>query len=352
MRLHQRTFWFVLGILSAILVAPVASAEEVDNWYQEVRPLYAGIPIQVRFTPKNELLAAEVWRYLEGIDDGFNDYREDSWIGRINAGGIASYQPPAEISEAFATAAHLNLLTEGAFDITVGPLRRLWRQAEKTGVMPEKAAIDATRAEVGPGTWRIIAGRLEVLKPRVKFDFGGLIKGMSVDHAMRLLVDAGVHAALVQSSGETGSFGLSQRGRTHVFGIPHPDAPDTRNWCTIGDQGNGFSGSTSGNYRNAILIGGRPYYHIYDPRSGIPVDTHVLSISVAFPVGFRNGLADGLTKVGAVLGWEKLLPLVESLGGHALVLVRRADGGIDEHASTGWNRLQIKTHADIERENP
>lgn len=339
--------------IAVLLVVSLLSlaAEISDGWYHEVRPLYSGIPVQVRFAPANQRLADEVWRYLESIDGDFNDYRDDSVVGRINLAGISTHQLSPAVAEAFATASHLNALTEGAFDITVGPLRRAWREASKSGHLPSAEQLATLRASVGPDTWRIVDGTVQVLKPGVRFDFGGLIKGMSVDHAMRLLVDAGVHSALVQSSGETGCFGLSPRGKLHVLGIPHPDAPDEKMWCTIGDQGNGFSGSTSGNYRRAITIEGRPYYHIFDPRTAQPVDTHTLSISVAFPIGFRNGLADGLTKVGAVLGWEKLCPLVESLGGQALVLIRKPDGGIEEHASSGWTRLLVRSHEALEKPN-
>jgi thiamine biosynthesis lipoprotein len=221
----------------------------------------------------------------------------------------------------------------------------MWREAERTGVLPTADAIAVAHRSIGPETWRLDGATLEVLVPGVRFDFGGLIKGMSVDHAMRLLVDAGTQAALVQSSGESGCFGMSVRGKPHVLGIPDPDAPDGRLWCSVGDQGHGFSGSTSGNYRNAIRIEGKPYYHIFDPRTGQPVDTHVLSVSVAFPMGFRNGLADGLTKVGAVLGWEKMHAIAEKLGGGALVLIRRADGTVEEHASPTWERLLVKSHA-------
>lgn len=333
----------MLCLVLSTLAAVEPTAATVDDWYQEERQLYSGIPIQVRFAPANPVLAAEVWRYLVQIDEVFNDYRDDTEIGRINASGPGSHVLSMQLAEAFAGSAHLHLVSDGAFDITVGPLRRLWKLAAKSGNMPSPAALASARSAVGPTSWHLNGNRLEVLKPGVKFDFGGVIKGMSVDHAMNLLITAGVRAALVQSGGETGCFGLSPRGAQHVLGIPDPDAPDERSWCTITDPGSGFSGSTSGNYRQAIVIGNRPYYHIFDPRSGEPIAVQVLSVSVAFPMNGRNGLADGLTKVGAVLGWQRLLPLVERLGGQALVLTRE-DSRVVEHASSGWSRLVKRPH--------
>jgi thiamine biosynthesis lipoprotein len=86
-----------------------------------------------------------------------------------------------------------------------------------------------------------------------------------------------------------------------------------------------------------IRIGDRDYYHIVDPRTGQPVDTHVLSVSILFPEAGRNGLADGLSTAGAVLGPDATLKLVTSLGGQALVLVRGPDGGIAVHQTAGFD---------------
>lgn len=331
----------LMMFLMSFIVIPASAAD----WYQDARPLWSGIPVTVRFQPNDQLLADESWSAFDAIDNGYNDWRDDSEIGKINAGGARTWEVSSELAATLSECRHLNTVTEGAFDITVGPLRHLWRDAAKTGVPPTAAAIAQARTAIGPSVWSISGRTLTVKVPGVRFDFGGVIKGMAVDRVMTHLVSSGVAAAMVQCGGETGCFGLSPRGVHHVFGIPHPDAPDERMWCTISDPGQGFSGSTSGNYRNPIVIGDKPYYHIFDPRTGLPVDTHVLSVSVAFPYANRNGLADALTKVGAVLGWQHLLPLVERLGGQALVLVREQDV-IREHASAGWWQLAKR------KENP
>lgn len=336
---------FVLLLLLVITPAP---AEDTPAWYGECRPLWSDIPVQVRFTPPDQGLADEVWRYLDSVDQVFNDWRDDSELGRINLAGPGTHDLSPELAEAFADAARLNAVTDRAFDITVGPLRRLWRDAARRNAMPADEAVAAARAALGPDVWTIAGRRLTVRGPGVKFDFGGVVKGMAVDRVMQRLITAGRRAALVQCGGETGCFGLSPRGRAHVLGIPHPDRADEENWCAIADTGRGLSGSTSGNYRQPVIIAGKPYYHIFDPRTGLPIDDQVLSVSVVFPANGRNGLADALTKVGAVLGHARLLPLVESLGGQALVLMRAGDR-IVEHASPGWARLVHRPHQEQPR---
>ncbi|MHC4251363.1 MAG: FAD:protein FMN transferase, partial [Planctomycetota bacterium] len=127
----------------------------------------------------------------------------------------------------------------------------------------------------------------------------------------------------------------------------HPLAPldDRALWTAIADPGKGLSCATSGNYFSPIVIGGKPYYHIIDPRTGRPVDTRTLSVTVAFPQTGRNGLADALSTAGAVLGPERAVALAEELGAEALVVYVESDADDAEplEAKTpGWDALVPK----------
>ena len=320
---------------------PTDAVAIANGWSSEQRLLYYGIPVQVRFTPADQQLAEEAWRYLVGIDAIFNDYHEDSEIGRINRSGPATHTLSPQLAEAFATAVILNHLTGGAFDITVGPLRRLYRQAEKDGHFPTAEAIAEARSHLGPQTFTLDGATLSVLKPGVSFDFGGLIKGMAVDHVMAQLTRAGVTAALVQCGGETACFGLSPRGEHHRLGVPDP-LDQEHLWCTLRDPGSGFGGSTSGNYRNALVIDGKEYYHVFDPRSGEPAATQVLSASVAFPAIGHNGMADGLAKLG-ILAPDRFLQVVQEQGGQGMILIRTPTGLIEERHTPGWPALCVES---------
>jgi len=342
MQVPQPSLFYAL-ICAFALSLPVIglSAEEGADWYREQRILFGGMPVQVCFAPRDDALAAKAWASLDDYEVISNDWRDDSEIGRINAGGLGTYRLSPGLAQLFDLADGMRGTTDGAFDITVGPLRRLWRGAATSGVWPDAAQLAALRASIGPATYRRQGDVLQVLAPGVKFDFGG-IKGHAIDRLTSMLHQAGCRAALVQISGETCCWGLSPRGTTHRLGVPDPDAPDDpeRMRIRIQDQGEGLCGSTSGNYRQPIVIGGRTIYHIYDPRTGMPVDTHVLSVSVFFPGSGRNGMADALTKAGAVLGLAGL-PIIEKAGGQALILLRRLDGAVETHATAGWARFAV-----------
>ncbi len=324
--------------LPLLLVLGLGASDAPDGWYADARELYGGIPVTVRFTPADQELAGKAWAILASIDDDFNDWRDTSAIGRINAGGPGDYQLNPALTEAFALSERMHEASGGVFDITVGPLRRLWRGAEKARRWPEQPEIDAVRARIGQGVYRRAGGLLTVLKPGVQFDFGGVCKGMAVDRVVALLRAAGRTAGLVQVGGETGCWGITPARRPHRIGIPHPDAPDDpeRIVVRLQDPGNGMSGSTSGNYRNPIIVLGKTLYHVYDPRTGLPSPTTVLSSSVVFPGTGRNGEADSLAKTGTLLEPQVFFTLIERLGGQALLLLRAADGSVTQLTSSGW----------------
>jgi FAD:protein FMN transferase len=178
--------------------------------------------------------------------------------------------------------------------------------------------------------------KLSVFSPAVKFDFGGVIKGIAIDHVVKLLREAGCKSALIQIGGETAVFGVSARGKRHILGIQHPRDLN-KIWGTVADSENGVSLSTSGNYQNKIIIAGEEFYHIVNPKTGWPVDTNILSVSILFPMTGYNWLADGLSTAGAVLGAEKAIPIIEGLHGEALFLISE-DGRIREVKTSGWDQ--------------
>lgn len=314
-------------------------AEGSGRWYQEVRDLYYGISVQVRYYPENAQLSKRVWAYLESIDGIFNDYKAESEISAINrrdAAGDVTLSPM--LAEAFGKARQAWKLSDGVFDVTCAPIRKLWRQAAKQGVLPSDAEVVAVRERCGLNLTEQDGNRLTLAKAGVQFDFGGIVKGIIADHVIEMLKEGGAQNALVQIGGETAAFGLSQKNRPFRIAVQHPEQRDGT-WCVIQARGDGLSASTSGNYENPIMINGREFYHIMDPRTGYPAKTEIVSVSIAFPETGKNWLADTLSTTGVLLGPEKTFSIVKQLGGEALFLIRE-NGEIKETASPGWEAFK------------
>lgn len=330
---------FFLALLVIGIYVSVGAAKKSEHWYQEVRNLYYGIPVEVRFYPENQELSQHVWNYLESVDAVFNDYKAGSEISGINRrtdAGEVTLTPL--LAEAFGKARQAWQLSEGVFDITCAPIRNLWRQAAEQGGQPSDTDVAAVRERCGFSRVELNHNRLTLPKAGIQFDFGGIVKGIIADHVVEMLKTGGVQRALVQIGGETAAFGLSQKKRPFRIGIQHPEVRDGM-WSVIQDPGTGVSASTSGNYENPILIKGQEFYHIMDPRTGYPAQTQIVSVTIAFPQTGKNWLADALATTGVLLGPEKTFSIIKPLGGEAMFLVKK-DGVIRESVSAGWKMFK------------
>lgn len=344
LKFHGWTGVFLLGCLAASPLQAVDEAAATPSattpeWYSETRYLYFDIAVRVTYYPANTDLTRRVWEYLEGADDVFNDFKSTSEISHINqrnAAGDVLLSPALE--EAFAKSFFAYEKSEGMFDITCAPLRHLWRKGRATNTVPTPEAIAAVRQTCGMNLVTLHTNRLTLSKPGIQFDFGGMDKGMFVDHAVEILKAGHVQNALVQVGGETCAFGLSEKKRPYRIAIQHP-LDHTNTWCVVKDPGQGFSASTSGNYEQPLVINGQTYYHIFNVKTGMPANTAVLSVSVVFPGTGKNWLADCMTKPGVLLGPEKLFSILKDQGGEALFLLLE-DGKIREVKSPGWKRFE------------
>jgi len=306
-----------------------------NSWYDETRTLYDGIPVTIRFYPHRQSLADEIWSYLNHVDLLFNDYRLDSEIGRINsAEQRTSLEISSEMAEVIQLAKTAYDITHGAIDITIGPLRDLWKQAAKNGSPPDHDKIKALKKQLGLDHVVLSGNTLSIKSQVIKLDVGGIVKGLAADKVMAMMRQENIEAALVQVGGETTSFGLSKKQKPHTIGVQHPLIADAL-WTTIVTSLQGFSGSTSGNYYRSIKIKEKNYYHIFDPKSGYPASTQVLSSTVLFAELNKCWLTDILDTAGTILPTNEFLPLVEKLGGQALVLVDK-DNTVKTYQTAKW----------------
>ena len=293
----------------------MGTALEVTLFGPDVRELEGGI--------------ADVFAEVSRIEALVSTWQPDSEVSRLNAaaGGDAIPLDP-EATALLAHATELSRETRGSFDVTVGPLVALWKDAEAKGRPPSRAALARARALVGPERLRIETGprgALVSLDAGSAIDLGGIAKGYALDRAREKL-PPGIRAALL-------SFGQSS---AWAIGCP-PDAPGWRLLARAPDGG--FAGvltlrdralSVSGSLGQWREIGGRRYGHVFDPRSGAPL----LARRQAIVVGDDATDAEALSKALLVLEPVEGLALVEAWAG-AEALLLDADGR--SWRTRGWN---------------
>ena len=225
--------------------------------------------------------AAEEVRRIDRMLSNYNPASEWSEVNRWAA------QRPVRVStelfDLLSACVDYSRASEGAFDITVGPLMKVWGFYKGSGRLPHRAEIRGATARVG---YRNIvldrpAYTVRFARSGVEMDPGGIGKGYAVDRMVDVLKKSGIETAFVSGSSSS----------IYALGAP-PSEP--RGWkVTIKNPRNSKetiqdlylkneSMSTSGNYEKFFLAGGRMYSHIMDPRTGWPSEG-VLQVSVVAP---------------------------------------------------------------------
>jgi thiamine biosynthesis lipoprotein len=197
--------------------------------------------------------------------------------------GRGPFAVSAELFDLIAACVEYTQATEGAFDISVGPLVRAWGFFGGDGTLPSPDTLRRARADVGMAHVRLDARTRTVTfaRPGVELDPGGIGKGHAVDRMAAILRMRGVSSAFV-SSGGSSLYGLGApphepRGWLAAIRSPH-DASRAAAEVFLRDM----SLSTSGSYEKFFRAGGNVYAHIMDPRTGVPARGSS-SVSVVAP---------------------------------------------------------------------
>jgi len=283
----------------------------------------------------------DAFKEVERIDGLMSTYKPDSEVSQINR---LSSGKPLQVSEdtfrVIELALEFNSLTQGAFDITVGPLVALWGFGSEGGDehrVPTRAQIDETLGHAGSNHIELDrdGGRTVTLgTDGMHIDLSGIAKGYAVDRAAAVLRDVGVTHALVNAGGDIAAVGGKTAKNPWTVGVQRPVQGGTVRDVHIIGKLPLFDGAvaTSGNYEDYFTIGGQTYSHIIDPRSGIPRE-HVPSITViATDCTTADALATGLL----VLGPEQGLRVVESVPGVEALILSDKDGELTVTRSSGW----------------
>ncbi len=270
------------------------------------------------------------------LDAKLSDYRDDSELRRLcaRAGG-----PPVEISEdlffVLARGQELAKRTDGAFDMTVGPVVRLWRWARRTRQLPDADRLGASMELVGYELMRLDerARTAELLRPGMQLDLGGIAKGYAGDEAIAVLAKRGITRALVAGSGDIVVSGPppNQAGWKIGIGPLDPSSDEAKRLVMLRDA----AVSTSGDAEQFVEIDGKRYSHIIDPKTGIGLSER----SSATVIARRGIAADSLATAASVLGPRRAIELIDATEGAAAYIVRAGDRGVEEFKSSNFPTL-------------
>jgi FAD:protein FMN transferase len=233
---------------------------------------------------KMEAAADAALEEARRLDDLLSNYKPDSEWSEVNR---SAAERPVKVSpelfQLLSACIEYSRQSEGAFDISVGPLMKVWGFYKGTGHLPHRADVSAAMTKVGYQHIHLdpAAGTVRFDKPGVEIDPGGIGKGYAVDRMVDVLKQAGVTTALVAGSGSS-IYGLgAPPDEPKGWPVEIKDPWDTRKTVAQVFLKN-MSMSTSGSYEKFFRAEGRIYAHIMDPRTGYPAQGSV-AVSVVTP---------------------------------------------------------------------
>ena len=288
-------------VLLAALSQPVHAAQPLVR-YEDSHDAMGTVFTVVAYGQNSEYLAEvvrEIFEEIDRLDAQMSNYKPESELSEINreAGKRAVIVEP-KLFGLIQDSLRLSEQTDGAFDITVGPLLKAWGFFRGRGRVPSNAELAAVIKRVGYRHVKLDAARREVRfdTPGIELDLGAIAKGYALDRAEDILRANGVTIALL-SSGTSSFDAMDAPPGEKGWKISIRDPYDKQKAADVVWLKN-FSLSVSGNYEKFFTLRGKTYSHIFDPKTGRPV-AGMLSTAVLAPLGETT---DGLSTSFYVLG--------------------------------------------------
>ncbi|MEO5357598.1 MAG: FAD:protein FMN transferase [Nitrospirae bacterium YQR-1] len=253
-----------------------------------------------------EKAISEAFKKVDYYDNLFSFFLPDSEVSLINKNaGIKPVKVSEDTFELVQKSVETAVLTEGAFDVTIGPVMVLWDFAK--AIKPDEEAIKKQLPLVDYRNIVLDAGQSTVMLKQKKMllDLGGIAKGYTADKVVEVLKGAGINSGIAAMAGDIKTFGTKPDGTAWFVGVKKPRAApgDLKGILKLKDQ----AVSTSGDYERFFVSNGQRYHHILNPETGYPAP-EFQSVTIVNPEGVTT---DSLSTAVFVMGKKKGLEFVK-----------------------------------------
>ncbi|TKB54312.1 FAD:protein FMN transferase [Ferrimonas aestuarii] len=285
-------------------------------------------------------LQSDINQRLVDINNAMSTWQSDSEISQFNQ---AKAHQSIEVSPAFGEvlkeSLRLHQVTNGALDVTVGPLVKLWGfgPANHLFQIPSRDEVEAIKAYTGVEHLSFNGIELSKDHDQTELDFSAIAKGFGVDQVAEVLQQHGISRYLVDIGGEVVGKGSNPDGKPWQLQVEKPTIYIAGLSETI--PVTDMAVATSGDYRNYFTKGGNRYSHVVNPISGQSVETRIASATV---IAERCATADGLATAAMVMGIKPTLVLAEEQSLAVMLIENRFDRYV-VHKSTAYDQL-LKSH--------
>lgn len=291
-----------------------------------------------------EKVTGEIISAIDDLEQELLSWRLDSSeIYRINesAGTSEGMQISEELAGIMEACLKVSVASEGAFDVTIGDVVRLWdidswatAESSEGFRVPAEADIMGALEISGYEKINLTENRI-ILPPKMQLDMGAVGKGIALDVVGEILKEhSEVSGAIISVGGSVLTYGSKPDGGTWNVGIVNPSEPSgnigflqlTGEWCV----------STSGDYERYVEVNGERYHHIIDPATGRPSASGVRSVTILIKDGLYS---DALSTACFILGEEKGMALAEEFGAEALFISENGEISMTEGMEEYFKKL-------------
>jgi len=316
-------------LIAALVLVPLSACSRKEVTEKRFYPM-GGIPFMVKaYNIPSQLFDeafADIQADTERLENLLSSHREGSELARLNRTGEGKVS--TETARLLKLSAHISAETDGAFDVTVGPLLELWRYCAAQDRMPTEQELKQALEMVD---WKQVAvsshGNVSFRKTNMSVDLGGIAKGFVADVAAQKMKKQGIRRGIIDVGGDLVLFN-SVGEEPFRIGVKNPDTPESKFAILQVDSG---AVVTSGCYERYYEIQNEQVCHVVDPRTGRPV-SELASVTI---LAEEAAVADALATGTMVLGKERGQALIKSLPGVEGILIWKGKKGLEWWISSG-----------------
>lgn len=330
----------LVALIAAVVLKPNPPEKSLSTFTYQPMGTYCNMTIATpNDQPSAQVAANAALAKIHQIESLASTYQPQSEISQLanlkpNSPSLLS----AQMYPVFERSLYYSHLTDGAFDITVGPLMNLWRTAVKRDTLPSADQIATTLQAVG---YRNItldpqARTITFSQPHMSITLDAIVKGHAADIAVDAIRQLGVSAALIDLGGDIVCYGAPPGRSAWNIGIQDPFKPASS------PKGGPYLAiialtdaavATSGNYQRTFTIQDQTYSQIIDPRTGQPVE-QAPSVTIIAPTAAD---ADALATACSVLPVAQALQLIDKIPHTEALLITGSPDAPVFHRSTGFD---------------
>ena len=295
---------FIYTIALLVFSTPFLQAQTRKFSYSEMK-MGSAFNLIIVSTDSNKAnhLARKSYELVDSLNHIFSNYDSSSELSKINASaGLLPYKMSTAMLDLVQKSQYAYIQTKGAYDISIGPLSSLWRNARKAKLFPEASTVLATKKLVGLNQVKINKrlGTIFLPNANMQLDFGGIAKGYIAQWVINFLKANGIQQALVDAGGDIVMSGAPLNQQGWLIGVNLPETTDDLLNKKL--QLSNCSVATSGDVYQFIEYKGVKYSHIINPLTGYGV-TNLRNVTI-------------IAKTGATADWLatacSILPIKEA----------------------------------------